>query len=140
MPYPVFVEVEIEFEAALAELEQIVEGLERGGPDLKGALAGYGRGVALLGHCQGILDDAERSVALLTGVDDEGQPIRSPFDSAATGPLTSTPPPAAAAARVDPVPAPEAGRPPSASGLRGPTATKESKSMPLAPTIPEAPF
>ena len=140
MPDPISVEVEIEFEAALAELEQIVEALERGNPDLKGALAGYGRGVALLGHCQGILDRAERSVALLMGIDDEGQPIRSPFDSAATGPLTSTAPSAVVAVRVDPVPGSEVDRPPSTSDAEAPAATKKSKSMPPASTIPEAPF
>ena len=81
MPIP----PEIEFEKALAELETIVEALERGGPDLSQALAGYTRGVELLGHCQGVLDQAERSVALLTGVDEAGQPLMTPFDAAATG-------------------------------------------------------
>jgi len=125
-------EVEIEFEAALGELEQIVEALERGGPDLKEALAGYGRGVSLLGHCQGILDGAERSVALLTGVDDAGQPITSPFDSAAT----TSPSPSlrkvealtleTVSISVPPTPTPS---------------TRKPKPTPAADsTIPEAPF
>ena len=75
---------ELDFEAALSQLDEIVEALERGGPDLKTALASYGRGVDLLGRCQAILDGAERSVALLTGVDDAGQPLTSPFDASAT--------------------------------------------------------
>ncbi len=75
---------EIGFEAAVEELERIVAELERGGPDLGSALARYERGVGLLGHCQGLLDSAERSVALLTGVDESGRPITSPFDAAAT--------------------------------------------------------
>ena len=126
---------EIEFEAALAELERIVETLERGGPDLKGALAGYGRGVALLGHCQAILDGAERSVALLAGVDEAGRPVTTPFDAAATG---ATPPPAPVAAvtieavtatvAVDPAP-------PVARQARPTPAT-----TPPASSIPEAPF
>lgn len=96
------ISAEIAFEAALAELERIVEALERGGPDLGEALAGYARGVELLGHCQGVLDRAERSVALLTGVDAGGEPITSPFDAAATaaGPIPipiATPAPAPAA-------------------------------------------
>ena len=75
---------EIGFEDAVGELERIVEELERGRPDLGSALAGYERGVKLLGHCQGLLDSAERSVALLTGVDEEGKPVTSPFDASAT--------------------------------------------------------
>jgi exodeoxyribonuclease VII small subunit len=47
-------------------------------------LARYERGVKLLGHCQGLLDSAGRSVALLTGVDEDGRAITSPFDASAT--------------------------------------------------------
>ena len=75
---------EIGFEGAVEELERIVGELERGRPDLGSALARYERGVKLLGHCQTLLDGAERSVALLTGVDEAGRPITSPFDSSAT--------------------------------------------------------
>jgi exodeoxyribonuclease VII small subunit len=75
---------EIGFEGAVEELERIVEELERGRPDLGTALARYERGVRLLGHCQGLLDGAERSVALLTGVDESGGPITAPFDASAT--------------------------------------------------------
>ncbi len=75
---------EIGFEAAVDELERIVEQLERGRPELSLALAHYERGVKLLGRCQGLLDSAERSVALLTGVDDDGQAITAPFDASAT--------------------------------------------------------
>lgn len=75
---------EMGFESAVQELERIVEELERGRPDLGTALARYERGVKLLGHCQGLLDVAERSVALLTGVDEAGQPITAPFDASAT--------------------------------------------------------
>ncbi len=75
---------EIGFEAAVGELERIVEELERGRPDLGTALARYERGVKLLGHCQGLLDSAGRSVALLTGVDEAGRPITAPFDASAT--------------------------------------------------------
>ena len=75
---------EIGFEAAVDELERIVGELERGRPDLGAALAHYERGVKLLGRCQGLLDSAERSVALLTGVDDGGRAITAPFDASAT--------------------------------------------------------
>jgi len=75
---------EIGFETAVGELERIVEELERGRPDLGTALARYERGVKLLGHCQGLLDSAGRSVALLTGVDEDGRAITAPFDASAT--------------------------------------------------------
>ena len=75
---------EVGFEAAVDELERIVEELERGRPDLGTALARYERGVKLLGRCQGLLDSAGRSVALLTGVDEDGRPITAPFDASAT--------------------------------------------------------
>ncbi len=75
---------EIGFEAAVEELERIVGELERGQPDLTQALAHYARGVGLLNHCQGLLDGAERSVALLTGVDEAGAAIVAPFDASMT--------------------------------------------------------
>jgi len=75
---------EVRFEDALAQLEQIVESLQRGEPELSGALAKYEKGVALLGQCYGLLERAERSVTLLTGLDDDGEPITAPFDAAAT--------------------------------------------------------
>lgn len=75
---------ETSFESALRDLETIVERLERGEGDLSQALAGYERGVRLLADCQRILDAAERSVALLTGVDPAGNPATAPFDTSAT--------------------------------------------------------
>lgn len=77
-------EPEIRFEAALAQLEEIVDALQRGEPELSTALAKYEQGVALLGRCYGLLERAERSVTILTGVDDEGEAVTVPFDAAAT--------------------------------------------------------
>jgi exodeoxyribonuclease VII small subunit len=74
----------VDFESAVEELERIVGELERGRPSLGVALGHYERGVKLLGQCQELLDSAERSVALLTGVDEEGRPITAPFDASAT--------------------------------------------------------
>jgi exodeoxyribonuclease VII small subunit len=81
---------EIGFEAAVDELEKIVDELERGRPDLGTALARYERGVKLLGLCQSLLDSADRSVALLTGVDADGRPITAPFDASATSTSTDS--------------------------------------------------
>ncbi len=75
---------ELAFEEALEELETIVETLERGEPALAAALAKYERSVHLLAHCHGLLDGAERTVALLTGVTEGGEPLTAPFDTTAT--------------------------------------------------------
>ena len=52
------------FEAALADLEQIVARMENGLP-LKDALAAYQRGALLLGYCQRELKDAQQQVEIL---------------------------------------------------------------------------
>ena len=77
-------EPEPNFEEALTELERVVESLERGEPDLTAALAKYEHGVRLLRLCHRLLDQAEQSVALLTGVDGQGNPLIAPFDATST--------------------------------------------------------
>ncbi len=77
-------ETEQSFEEALSLLERIVENLERGEPELSSALAKYEKGVKLLTRCHSLLDQAEHSVALLTGVDNQGNPLTAPFDASAT--------------------------------------------------------
>jgi exodeoxyribonuclease VII small subunit len=77
-------ESELSFEQALTQLEQIVANLERGEPELTTALATYQTGARLLTLCYRLLDQAEQSVALLTGVDDQGNPQRAPYDASAT--------------------------------------------------------
>jgi exodeoxyribonuclease VII small subunit len=77
-------ESEPAFEQALTRLEKIVDELERGEPALSSALAQYENGVQLLRHCYRLLDQAEQSVALLTGVDSQGNPLTIPFAATAT--------------------------------------------------------
>ncbi|HMB02921.1 MAG TPA: exodeoxyribonuclease VII small subunit [Isosphaeraceae bacterium] len=77
-------EPEPTFEAALDQLERVADDLERGEPDLAAALAKYEQAVRLLAHCYRQLDAAERTVALLTDVDEAGRPLTAPFDTAAT--------------------------------------------------------
>jgi exodeoxyribonuclease VII small subunit len=69
------------FETTLRQLERIVDDLERGEPGLSEALAAYEQGVRLLAQCQEVLDKAERSIALLTGIDRQGNPVNAPFDA-----------------------------------------------------------
>ena len=77
-------EVEPNFEQALAQLERIVGSLERGEPELTAALSKYQKGVQLLSVCHRLLDQAEQSVAILTGVDPEGNALTAQFDATAT--------------------------------------------------------
>jgi exodeoxyribonuclease VII small subunit len=77
-------EQESSFEDALTQLERIVASLERGEAELTTALAKYEKGVRLLALCQRLLDQAEHSIALLTGVDENGNPVTAPFDATST--------------------------------------------------------
>jgi exodeoxyribonuclease VII small subunit len=53
------------FEAALAELEEIVATMEGGQLPLTDSLAAYKRGAVLLQYCQTALKDAEQQVEVL---------------------------------------------------------------------------
>lgn len=57
------------FEAALQELETLVQSLENGGISLEDSLQAYERGVSLLKHCQATLGAAEQKIRML----DDGQ-------------------------------------------------------------------
>jgi exodeoxyribonuclease VII small subunit len=54
------------FEQALAELEKIVQDLERGQLDLDAAIGAYERGTALKEHCQQKLQEARLRVERIT--------------------------------------------------------------------------
>ena len=53
------------FETALAELENIVAGMEAGQMPLEQSLAAYKRGAELLKFCQQALQDAQQQVRIL---------------------------------------------------------------------------
>lgn len=55
----------LKFEAALVELEQIVQSMEGGRLPLEESLAAYRRGTELLKHCQQQLGDAEQKIRVL---------------------------------------------------------------------------
>jgi exodeoxyribonuclease VII small subunit len=80
----------LEFEQALAELEKLVERLERGDLPLDEALKTFERGVELTRHCQGALKAAQQRVEIL--LKRNGQPESEPFalaDSQAESPAES---------------------------------------------------
>ena len=68
----------VDFEKALAELETLVERLERGDVPLDEALRAFERGVALTRHCQSCLQTAQQKVEIL--LKRSGQPEVQPFE------------------------------------------------------------
>ncbi|TCT07586.1 exodeoxyribonuclease VII small subunit [Aquabacter spiritensis] len=72
----------LSFEAALAELEAIVQRLERGDVPLEESIAIYERGEALKARCETLLKDAEARVEMITR-DADGRPTgTAPLDPA----------------------------------------------------------
>ena len=70
---------DMSFEEALAELEGIVQKLERGQLDLESSIQAYERGTALRQHCAGKLKEVQLRVDKLTQ-DREGRPRLTPFE------------------------------------------------------------
>ena len=74
-------EQNMNFEASMTRLEQIVMVLERGDAPLEEAMSLFEEGAALLRQCSGLLDRAEQKVTLLT-VDENGAPKERDFRGA----------------------------------------------------------
>jgi exodeoxyribonuclease VII small subunit len=53
------------FEAALEELERIVQSMESGPLSLEASLSAYERGIELLKYCQEVLAEADRKIQIL---------------------------------------------------------------------------
>lgn len=68
----------LEFEPAMARLEEIVGLLERGDAPLEQAMVLFEEGAKLLRECTAQLDAAEQKVSLLT-IGEDGQPQERPF-------------------------------------------------------------
>ena len=68
------------FEAALEELEQVVEQLDSGELSLEDALAAFEKGVGLVKYCNEKLNEVEKKVELLVK-DKEGKLQLRPFDN-----------------------------------------------------------
>lgn len=60
-----------DFERTLAELEKLVEQLEKGDMSLNESLAGFKRGIELSRQCQSALDQAQQTVEKLVDPEDE---------------------------------------------------------------------
>ncbi|MGD8673069.1 MAG: exodeoxyribonuclease VII small subunit [Thiogranum sp.] len=68
-----------DFEAALAELEALVEKMEQGELSLDDSLKHFERGVQLTRSCQQALKDAEQKVQVL--LEKDGQTSLEPFEN-----------------------------------------------------------
>ena len=79
-------EQEPTFEQALAELEQIVQRLERGELPLEESLRLYEEGVRLSRLCHGKLEEAEGRIEVLLK-DSRGEPARDQLGRPLTKPL-----------------------------------------------------
>jgi len=66
---------ELSFEEAVAQLEAIVDRIERGEIGLERALAEYERGVRLVTRCRSILDQVEQRI------DELSAPLSEPPDA-----------------------------------------------------------
>lgn len=69
---------ELDFEAAIKELESLVERMEQGEQTLEQSLKDFERGVELTRTCQKALKEAEQKVQQL--LDNNGQSDLAPFD------------------------------------------------------------
>jgi len=77
-------EKSLSFEASLAKLEAIVAQLEEGGLGLTESLGRYEEGIGHLKRCHLALQNAERKIELMTGVDSQGAPRTRLFDDEPT--------------------------------------------------------
>jgi exodeoxyribonuclease VII small subunit len=79
------------YEAAVAQLDALIQKLEGGSIPLEDAIAAYERGTRLSRHCEELLDRTERRVtALMVGSD--GRPAEAPLDIEPAGGDAPPPP------------------------------------------------
>ena len=76
---------EIDFEKALAELEQLVETMEKGDLTLEESLKQFERGVTLTRACQKALSEAEQKVRILTRDNESAELVEFEADSTDEG-------------------------------------------------------
>jgi exodeoxyribonuclease VII small subunit len=74
------------YEAALAELDEIIARLERGDVELEAAIRAYERGAALTRHCAQLLDRTEQKITQLVvrAAGEVERPFQPPSDRAET--------------------------------------------------------
>ena len=78
-------EIKLSYEAAMTRLNEIVASLEDGNAPLDASLALYEEGVALVRHCNALLEAAETQIKVLTR-DPSGEIVEANF-----APITEEP-------------------------------------------------
>ena len=74
----------MDFESALAEVEEIVRKLESGEADLTDSLGLYEAGIKRLKQCHDLLNEAEQRVTMLSGFDADGNAVTTEFEADVT--------------------------------------------------------
>ncbi|WP_455203540.1 exodeoxyribonuclease VII small subunit [Kaarinaea lacus] len=72
----------LDFEAAISELEQLVEQMEQGDISLEQSLKNFERGIELTRTCQKALQEAEQKVQIL--MQEQGEDLVKDFHTEAT--------------------------------------------------------
>ena len=92
---------DLDFEKALADLERIVDDLEKGGLNLNESLARFERGVKLARFLRNELDKAEKKIEILLK-DDKGDIHAEPFslEEAESGGIPDEPAPKKSGAKA----------------------------------------
>lgn len=80
----------LSYEAALAQLDALIQRLEGGSIPLDDAIAAYERGVRLARHCEELLDRTERRVSALV-IGGDGRPTEQPLQVDAGAPADAPP-------------------------------------------------
>ncbi len=75
-------EEQLTFEQSLEKLETVVRRLEEGQLGLGDSLECYEEGIKHLKYCYRALEEAERKIELLAGVDADGNSVTEAFDDA----------------------------------------------------------
>ena len=75
---------DVPIEDAMEELDAIVEALESGQTSLSESLERFERGMVLLRNCHQQLDSAAQRIETLSGIDEDGNILTTPFDGTAT--------------------------------------------------------
>ena len=90
----------VDFEAALSEVEDVVRQLESGELGLSESLSQYERGIEKIKLCHQVLQKAEKRIAVLTGVTEDGTALVEPVDTGDEEQATPDSPPKKRAGRA----------------------------------------
>ncbi len=74
------IQMQMSFEEAISQLEQIVAKLEKGEVSLEESITNFQMGIELSRYCAGKLDEAEKKISVLLQ-DEEGNFIEKDFEA-----------------------------------------------------------